>query len=430
MHNMDKISYDTVDEIVHKAMLPNGLTVYIVPKRNYSKTYGVFMTNYGSIDRKFVPIGEKEPIVVPDGIAHFLEHKLFEKETYDVFSTFLRQGASPNAFTSFTKTAYLFSATENMTENVETLLDFVQDPYFSDESVEKEKGIIAQEIKMYNDLPDWQALMGTIRNMYEKHPVRIDIAGTVESIGEITKEHLYTCYETFYHPANMVLFVVGNVDPEQLYERIEQNQQAKSFPEKQTVKRYMPEEREKVYRSDVTIHLPVQVPKVAIGIKGKIREQHGEEMIREECIQSILLDYFFAESGLYYEQLYAEGLIDQSFSYSSTVEQSFQFALLQSNTNNVTSFQDRMQDLFQQISDHAIEESLFLTMKRKQIGEYIRSFNSLEFIANQYAQYQFHGIDLFKIPNIIASITLDEVEQYVKRWITNDNVTVCKVMQE
>src|SRR5699024_5971178 len=212
MKTMNKKTYDTVSERVYETELTNGLTVKIVPKRHFTKTYAVFMTNYGSIDREFVPLGEEKALVVPDGIAHFLEHKLFEKETYDVFSTFLRQGASPNAFTSFTKTAYLFSATENIEENVETLLDFVQDPYFSDESVEKEKGIIAQEIKMYNDLPDWQAFMGAIRNMYVHHPVRIDIAGTVESIEAITKEHLYTCYETFYHPANMVLFVVGNVN--------------------------------------------------------------------------------------------------------------------------------------------------------------------------------------------------------------------------
>lgn len=428
--NMHKISYDSIDETVYKAVLTNGLTVYIAPKRSFAKTYGVFMTNYGSIDREFVPIGQNEPITVPDGIAHFLEHKLFEKETYDVFSTFLRQGASPNAFTSFTKTAYLFSTTEHVAENVETLLNFVQEPYFSDASVKKEKGIIAQEIKMYNDLPDWQAMMGTIRNMYENHPIRIDIAGTVESIEEITKEHLYTCYETFYHPANMILFVIGNVNPEQLFERIERNQTKKSFPKERAIQRFIPDEKDAVYKQETTVHLPVQVPKVALGIKGTVKGLTGDQMIREECIQSILLDYFFAESGLYYEELYADELIDQSFTYSATVEQSFQFVLLQSNTNNVAQFEERMQTLLQNMKEHQLDESLFLTMKRKQIGEYIRAFNSLEFIANQYAQYQFQAIDLFSIPDVIESITLQEMQSYLERWITDDNITVCRVMQE
>lgn len=428
--NMHKISYDSIDETVYKAVLTNGLTVYIAPKRSFAKTYGVFMTNYGSIDREFVPIGKNEPITVPDGIAHFLEHKLFEKETYDVFSTFLRQGASPNAFTSFTKTAYLFSTTEHVAENVETLLNFVQEPYFSDASVKKEKGIIAQEIKMYNDLPDWQAMMGTIRNMYENHPIRIDIAGTVESIEEITKEHLYTCYETFYHPANMILFVIGNVNPEQLFERIERNQTKKSFPKERAIQRFIPDEKDAVYKQKTTVHLPVQVPKVALGIKGTVKGLTGDQMIREECIQSILLDYFFAESGLYYEELYADELIDQSFTYSATVEQSFQFVLLQSNTNNVAQFEERMQTLLQNMKEHQLDESLFLTMKRKQIGEYIRAFNSLEFIANQYAQYQFQAIDLFSIPDVIESITLQEMQSYLERWITDDNITVCRVMQE
>lgn len=180
-----------------------------MPKPELTKTYGVFMTNYGSIDQSFVPIGQTEAITVPDGIAHFLEHKLFEKEDRDVFTDFTKQAASPNAFTSFTETAYLFSATSNIEKNVLTLIDFVQDPYFSEQSVEKEKGIIAQEINMYDDQPDWRLFMGTNKALFHNHPVNIDIAGTVDSIYTITKDDLYTCYHTFYHPENMILFVTG-----------------------------------------------------------------------------------------------------------------------------------------------------------------------------------------------------------------------------
>lgn len=203
---MNKTYFKQLEETLYHEQLSNGLNVYILPKKGFSKTFVTFTTNYGSIDREFIPLGKEEPVIVPDGIAHFLEHKMFEKEDGDVFSKFSENGASANAFTSSTRTAYLFSSTDKVLDNTKILLDFVQQPYFTKETVDKEKGIIAQEITMYDDLPDWRLYFGAIENMYKAHPVKIDIAGTVESIGEITAEHLYECYNTFYHPSNMVLF--------------------------------------------------------------------------------------------------------------------------------------------------------------------------------------------------------------------------------
>ena len=187
---------------------------------------GLFSTNYGSIDNIFGYAGE-ELKSVPDGIAHFLEHKLFEKEEGDVFQKFGDQGASANAFTSFTRTSYLFSASNRVKENLLTLLDFVQEPYFTPETVEKEKGIIGQEIQMYQDDPNWRQFFGILNNMYPKHPLHIDIAGTIESIAEITADDLYRCYETFYHPSNMTLFVVGDIDPNEMMTWIKENQATK-----------------------------------------------------------------------------------------------------------------------------------------------------------------------------------------------------------
>src|SRR5690625_2252051 len=219
------------------------------------------MTDYGSMHNTFKPLNKETAINVPDGIAHFLEHKLFEKKDRDVFTDFVKHGASPNAYTSFSKTAYLFSTTENVHENVEILLDFVQDPYFSDESVEKEKGIIAQEIKMYEDEPGCQSFMGAVKNMYTNLPINIDIAGTVNSINKITKEDLYTCYETFYHPSNMALFVIGNFDVDILAELIEQNQLQKSFAEVQSIEVSLPAEPAQVATEKSTITLPVSIPR-------------------------------------------------------------------------------------------------------------------------------------------------------------------------
>ena len=246
---MEKIHFDNLQETLYKEKLANGLHVYILPKRGFSKTFVTFTTNYGSIDRTFIPRGKREEVTVPDGIAHFLEHKMFEKEDGDVFQKFSVLGASANAFTSFTRTAYLFSATDKLYENTEVLLDFVQEPYFTEKTVDKEKGIIAQEITMYDDLPDWRLYFGTIENLYHEHPVKIDIAGTVESIQDITAEHLYECYETFYHPSNMVLFVVGAVDPEEMMDFIKKNQDAKTFKEPAEIIRKFPVEKDTVAQS-------------------------------------------------------------------------------------------------------------------------------------------------------------------------------------
>lgn len=209
---METIRYDALQETLYRETMENGLQVYVLPKPGFQKTYATFSTKYGSIDNHFRVEGQ-EDIAVPDGIAHFLEHKMFEEPEGDIFATFASQGASANAFTSFDQTVYLFSATENIPANLETLVNFVQHPYFTDQNVEKEKGIIGQEIGMYRDNPDWRVYFGLIEAMYKVHPVHIDIAGTVESIGTITKETLYTCYNAFYHPSNMLLFVVGGSIP-------------------------------------------------------------------------------------------------------------------------------------------------------------------------------------------------------------------------
>lgn len=253
--------------------------VYILPKPEFNKTFATFTTNYGSIDNQFVPLNENEMTKVPDGIAHFLEHKLFEKEDGDVFQQFSKQGASANAFTSFTRTAYLFSCTSNFEENLETLVDFVQEPYFSEKTVEKEKGIIGQEITMYDDNPDWRLYFGTIQNMYKNHPVKIDIAGTIESISHINKDLLYTCYETFYHPSNMLLFIVGPVDAEKVMKQVRDNQQKKDYKEISDIQRHFDEEPETVDQEKQVLKMPVQSSKCMVGLKAKNRGVQVEKCL-------------------------------------------------------------------------------------------------------------------------------------------------------
>lgn len=427
---MEKRTYDVIDETLYVETLSNGLQVFLMPKPEMSKTFGIFMTNYGSIDRKFIPAGKEAAEEVPDGVAHFLEHKLFEKEDRDVFQDFLNLGASPNAYTSFTKTAYLFSATANAEANVRTLIDFVQDPYFSDTTVEKEKGIIGQEIKMYDDQPDWQSFMGAIKNMYAHHPVRIDIAGTVSSIADITKDDLYTCYNTFYHPANMALFVIGNFEVEAMMQSIKENQAGKTFFDQPLPDHVYPEEPKQVAVKEETIHMPVTMPKVTVGIKETNGSISKEEFLKRDTIQTMLLDYLFDNGGPFYEELYDAGLIDDSFSVSTTVEESFSFSLLSSNTNEPEKLAAKLKELLLRTNTWELEEATFERLKKKRIGQQLRAMNSLEYIANQYVHYHFMGLDFFEVISYLEALTVEEVQQFLPSWIEDDRLTVSIIRQE
>ncbi len=420
---MEQIHYEQLDETLFKKELENGLSVFLLPKRQRAKSYAIFMTDYGSMHNTFTPLNQQERITVPDGIAHFLEHKLFEKEDHDIFTDFTKLGASPNAYTSFSKTAYLFSTIEHVEENVELLLDFVQEPYFSDASVEKEKGIIAQEIKMYDDQPGWRSFMGTIKNMYEALPINIDIAGTVSSINKITKEDLYICYETFYHPSNMALFVTGNFDEQTLMKLIEANQGKKSFKPKEKIDVFFPTEPTEVNKKHERISLPVSRPKVMLGIKEKEQRLEGEALLRQEVIQDLVLDYFFSESGQFYETLNKKQLIDDSFEYSTTVEEMYNFTLIGSHTDDVKGFEQTIKQLLQQTKTLEIDRETVERLQRKKIGETLREMNSLEQIASNYLHYYFAGVDYFSVLSTIQSITTDEVNKYIHDWIDEERIT-------
>lgn len=424
---MNKQIYSDIAETIYSKTLDNGLTVLLLPKEEMSKIYGLFSTDYGSMDQTFTPIDEDKEITVPQGIAHFLEHKLFEKKDRDVFADFGRQGASPNAYTSFTETAYLFSATSNLEKNVETLLDFVQDPYFSEASVEKEKGIIGQEIKMYDDQADWQSFMGTIKSMFHNHPVKHDILGTIESIETITKEDLYTCYHTFYHPGNMTFFLAGNFNAEKMMTLIEDNQTSKSFTKMDEIERGNISEPKHVAMKENKIIMPVSIPKCTIGIKESSTELTGEAFLKRELLQKFVLDYFFSKSGPFYEELYDAKLIDNSFSLSTSLEKDFGYTLISSDTNDPDAFASKVKELLLRTNNISLTADEFSTMKKKRIGMLLRAMNSLEFIAGQYTHYYKFDIDLFEIIPAIQALTIEEVNTFIQNWIEEDRLAVCKI---
>ncbi|CUA80371.1 EF-P 5-aminopentanol modification-associated protein YfmH [Anoxybacillus suryakundensis] len=423
---MKVIRYDQLQEQLFYERLNNGLDVYILPKKEFNKTYATFTTKYGSVDNYFTPYGKTSMKKVPDGIAHFLEHKLFEKEDGDVFQTFSKQGASANAFTSFTRTAYLFSSTTNLEKNLETLLDFVQEPYFTEQTVEKEKGIIAQEIRMYDDHPDWRLYFGTIESMYHNHPVKIDIAGTVESISHITKDLLYECYETFYHPSNMLLFVTGPVDPLTILEQIRNNQTKKTFRSPKEIERFRYEEPTHVARKKHVIEMNVQTPKCLVGIKAKHIYAKGKEKLKHECAMGLLLDYLFGKSSPHYEWLYQQGLIDETFMVDYTEESDFGFGLIGGDTSQPDQLAEEIQRILVQFSD--IEDEQVERMKRKKIGSFLRSLNSLEYIANQFTRYAFDEMSLFDVVRTLQSLTSDDIKAVARECFMHEQFTVCQVV--
>ncbi|GEQ38050.1 peptidase M16 [Tetragenococcus halophilus] len=407
---MNKKVYSTLNEKLYTEVLDNGLTVFILPKREFHKTYGLFSTNYGSIDNEFAYQGEKRK-KVPDGIAHFLEHKMFEKKEGDIFQEFGRLGASANAFTSFTKTSYLFSATDHIKDNLLTLLDFVQAPYFTPETVEKEKGIIAQEIQMYQDNPDWQLFFGLLQNLYPKHPLHIDIAGTVNSIDKITADDLYECYQTFYHPSNMILFVVGNIDPQETMSWVKNNQAEKNFTDIREIYRYFPQETTFDINSYSSKTMSVSRPKATLGVRGfqENLPKGDKAQLRFRTAMNLLLQLLLGNTSKNYLRLYQEGIIDDSFGFDFSLERSFHMADFSSDTGRPEEFLQEIEAILLNFAnEEEVNEENLERLKKKMLGKYFQSLNSLEFIANQFTQDLFGTLTLFDLPEIIRSIQLQD----------------------
>ncbi|KAF1295199.1 zinc protease [Enterococcus sp. JM4C] len=420
---MNKTYYEQINEVLYQETLPNGLQVYLLPKNEYHKTYGLFSTNYGSIDNEFIPLGETELTKVPDGIAHFLEHKMFEKEDGDVFQLFGQQGASANAFTSFTKTSYLFSTTDQVMQNLETLIDFVQAPYFTEETVEKEKGIIGQEIQMYEDDANWRLFFGILGNLYPKHPLHIDIAGTIESIGEITAEDLYTCYRTFYHPSNMTLFVVGKMDPEEMMTTIRENQAAKEFAPVKEIVRHFPEEGPTDLIKESQLEMAVSRPKFVLGIKGTAElPEEGRELLRFKLAMSLFMQLVLGNTSQSYLNLYNSGVIDDSFGFEFNLDRSFYFADFSGDADQPVEAANKIEEVLLGFKENPeINQENLTLLKKKMLGKYFQSLNSLEYIANQFTQSLFGDTTLFDMPEVIQSIELSDVMAVAESFVQAEN---------
>lgn len=412
---MEKIVNDILKEEVYYEKLQNGLDVYFMTKRGFMKKYAILATNYGSNDLEFVPIGEDKKIRVNEGIAHFLEHKMFEQpDGGDAFDKFSKLGVNANAFTNFTMTAYLFSATENFYESLEHLIDYVQTPYFTDENVEKEKGIIAQEIKMYNDDPDWNVYFNCLKAMYVNYPARIDIAGTVDSIYKITKEELYKCYNTFYNPGNMALFVVGDLDVEKVIDVTKKSNNYKVDRLSKSIERFYPEEPESVKEKEVIEKFPISMPMFNIGFKDSNVGLKGKELLRKEIVTDILVGMLFKKGSKLYEDLYMQGLINENFGAGFSSQVDYAFSIIAGDSKEPKKVKEIILDYIEKSKKEGLSKEEFERTKKKKIGSFIKCFDSINFIGNSFISYVFKDINLLDYLDIIKDITFEEVEERLK----------------
>ncbi|WP_343101478.1 pitrilysin family protein [Romboutsia sp. MSSM.1001216sp_RTP31141st1_G3_RTP31141_220114] len=409
---MDKIVNDILNEEMYYEKLENGLDVYFMPKKGFTKKYAVLATNYGSNELEFVPIGENEKIRVNEGIAHFLEHKMFEQpDGGNAFDKFSKWGASANAFTNFTMTAYLFSCTENFYESLEHLIDYVQTPYFTDENVEKEKGIIEQEIKMYNDDPDWNVYFNCLKALYVNYPVRVDIAGTVDSIYKITKEELYKCYNTFYNPENMALFVVGDLEVDKVMDVVKKSNNYDVDKLSHKIEKFYPNEPKEVNQKEVVAKFPISMPMFNIAFKDDNVGIKGNELLKKEIATEILIDIIFKKGSRLYEDLYMSGLINENFGAGFSSQIDYAFTIIGGDSNNPREVKNKILEYVEKYKKEGLDEKEFERIKKKKIGNFLKYFDSVNFIANNFISYKFKDINLLDYLDVLKSIEFSEVEK-------------------
>lgn len=399
------------DPVVCKA-LANGLTVQLIPMANFHKTYAILTTDFGSVDRKYKLHPDDDWYEIPDGVAHFLEHKLFEKEDYDAFDLFGEHGADANAFTGFTQTSYLFSTTSQLKENLEVLLDFVQRPYFSAASVAKEQGIIGEEIKMYADNPGNRLYMGMMENLYPHDPMHIDIAGTTESIAQTTPKILYDVYKAFYQPANMTLTVAGSLDVDETFQWIENNQASKEFvayPKPIRAAIISDPTGADVIKSR-TQAMAVERPKVMVGLRGLDTWSNGRERLKIKSAIELGLEMLFDDTMDNYLQLYNRGILDDSFSFSFEIERGFHFATFATETDQVQTFIDEMTKVLAKAEELLVaERTQFEATKRASLGRLIFNLDSPEAIANRFEGALFDQATIYDEIAAMEAITFEDV---------------------
>ncbi len=421
---MQIIENSKIKEKLYIEKLENGLTVMIIPKRGIQKKYIIWGTNYGSNDSTFIVPGETEVTEVPKGVAHFLEHKMFEQEngrnSLDVLTAL---GVNANAYTTNNHTAYLYECTDNFYEALDEFMDYVQHPYFTDENVEKEKGIIGQEIMMYDDYPDWKVYLNALENMYHKNPIRLDITGTVETISKIDKDILYKCYNTFYNPSNMAMVICGDFEPEKILEEIKKRLiNNKSNGE---IKRIYEDEPVDIVKEKVEQKMEVSKPLYTIGIKDIPAED--KEKVKKHISIEILLNILIGSSSELYKQLYDIGNSYSVPSIEYEFDKSYAFILINGQSNNPEELFEMLKKQIDKFVSEGINESDFNRTKKMIYGEYVKEYNDVTSISRMFLSDYFKGINSFDYLEEISTINIQYVNQVLKNVFKKDKMVLSVV---
>ena len=413
---MTRIDYPELDETLCTQTLPNGLTVCVVPRKGLTKSLAYFVTDYGSVHTEYSLNWEK--IQAPAGVAHYLEHKMFDLPgNRDVSAEFAAMGALTNAFTSYDMTAYYFSCTEHFEECLRLLLEFVSTPYFTEESVEKERGIIDQEIGMNEDAPDSVVFENLVRAMYENHPIRVPILGTSETIREITPEVLYSCHRAFYAPGNMLLCVVGDVDPEAVVRIAEEQLGSEKLPVGEKWKNWT--ESMACPRAEVTAKMEVAMPMFNLAFKCEPLGT-GDAAIREEMVADLAAEALFGESSELYLKMYEEGLIDSSFGGGFETIDGCAMLLCSGDSEDAYAVREAILSQMEKLSREGLAEADFLRMKRSALGRRIRGLDSFDATCFRVCAYHFSNFDYFRFPEIYRQITADEIVAFLTRVVKRE----------
>ena len=414
--------YPRIGERVCHEVLENGLHVYVFPKPEHGKSYAFFATNYGGMDMRFELDGQMHD--TPAGVAHFLEHKMFDTEDGNALQDLASNGASPNAFTSNAITGYYFESTEKFEENLRILLSFVSVPWFTKESVDKEQGIIGQEIRMIEDNPDWCVFINMMQGLYQKHPIRTSVAGTVESISHITDQTLYACHKAFYDPSNMVLCVAGNVDPERVCRIARQ-----ILPDSSGVKvrrDYGDTEPEHVASERIEVEMEVAAPVFQIACKGD-GPSEGPESLRLQLLGELAIQALAGSSGPLYSALYERGLINSEFSCGCEQYPGCIFLYAGGESRDPDRVLAMFKEEAQRLAQEGIEPALWGRLKKAAYGERVRGLNSFENLCVGQAQAHFAQAQMLTFPELFDSISAEDARALLGRWVCQDRITMSVV---
>ena len=417
---MREIENKNIKEKCYMEKLENGLQVIIIPKKEIQKKYIIWATKFGSIDNTFIDSTTGEKVVIPDGVAHFLEHKMFEqKNGVDSLYVLMALGLDANAYTTNDHTADLFECTDHFYEGLDELMDYVQNPYFTDQNVEKEKGIIGQEIGMYDDDPGWQLYINAMDCLYEKNTIKVDTAGTVETISGINPEMLYKCYNTFYHPSNMVLTVAGDFEPEAILAEIKKR--LKDNEVRGEITRIYPEEKLEINKKYAEKEMEVSLPLFMIGFKDNIKDKYNEVVKRHIAIE-IILNMLIGKSSNLYNELYKEGYLLSQPDLEYEFGNEYSHVLIGGQSKNPQKVYEKIAEKIQEMRNNNINVQEFERIKKKIYGDYAVEYNNVADIGRMFTSDYIKGINSFEYMDKFEEIDAEYAKQVLKEIFTEDKM--------